>query len=459
MRTLFPSYYPLDESELEALWKNATFVLDTNTLLNLFRIKESSADNILNTLEKIKDRIFIPHHVALELHRNYQSIMCKHRSNFDQVVSKLDAGYASLINSIDSLSIDGRHPIIDSNELKKDIENFKNKQIKKINEKKLDTNFNGHSKKILERLTKILDGKIGEPFNKDSFEQANTEAEKRIKNEIPPGYKDSTKKTFLHNGVEFKGSHGDYFVWKQILNHCSSESIKHLIFVTSDNKEDWWQKESGQTIGPRRELRDEIRTKGKVDHFHMYTEANFLEEIGKIISDSVDKETITDIKSWNKSIKNNYFPIEHTIPKNEIYDLFNRDEISNKDLYDFFNRDEVSSKDLYDFFNRDKVSNKNSYNFFDKKNNINSQPITNKLHKLKKQIEQLENLRNDVTSSILISKQNLAIQFPNTSEIEEWERHQYKVQCKSVEFEMENLSDIKTRLDLLKIQLEILENE
>lgn len=48
-------------------------------------------------------------------------------------------------------------------------------------------------------------------------------------------------------------SYGDYFFWRQVLDHAKAQA-KPVIIVTSEKKEDWWEIVGGQTIGPRYEL-------------------------------------------------------------------------------------------------------------------------------------------------------------------------------------------------------------
>ena len=70
MRELFPGYYRPTEEEFAKLWENCFFVLDTNVLLNLYRYDQKTRDEFLKVLEIIKNRLWIPHQVALEFQEN-----------------------------------------------------------------------------------------------------------------------------------------------------------------------------------------------------------------------------------------------------------------------------------------------------------------------------------------------------------------------------------------------------
>lgn len=62
------------------------------------------------------------------------------------------------------------------------------------------------------------------------FTQLESELEKRNTLSLPPGFKDK--------GKDLNAS-GDLIIWKEILK-CAQEKDKHLIFISADEKSDWW---------------------------------------------------------------------------------------------------------------------------------------------------------------------------------------------------------------------------
>lgn len=340
MKQLFPSYYPLDEQELNELWENATFVFDTNTLLNLFRYKESTSQNILEILgnPRVKERIFIPHQVALELHRNYSNVMSSHTSDFDNIINIIENNMRALTDDIKAMKIDDRHPEIDPKTLISNINSFKEQQIDQIKTSKNNYNFRERSQSLLKNISDIISNKIGNEFSADELKKESSEAEKRIDNKIPPGYKDNKKsETFIFNQKEYSTSHGDYLFWKQTINHCKSNNIKHLIIITNDNKDDWWKKGQGQQSLPRVELREEIRNEAGIHHFTLYSQQDFLREVSQRYMQKVEEETLNDIKStkldFSKPTKEN---LNHLL----INEKLNTQDIkwpTYKNLYDFLN--------------------------------------------------------------------------------------------------------------------------
>jgi hypothetical protein len=129
--------------------------------------------------------------------------------------------------------------------------------------------------------------RIGDAYPPDELEKLHKEAEARYKASIPPGYKDSNK------GDD--SQYGDYVLWRQILDHGKQEG-RHLILVTDDAKEDWWQISAGETLGPRPELRSEYfkHTQGL---FYLYKPAQFLSNAGLTTSTTVSPDVVEEISN------------------------------------------------------------------------------------------------------------------------------------------------------------------
>lgn len=95
---------------------------------------------------------------------------------------------------------------------------------------------------ISERLMALFAGKVGPEPGPDELIEMRKEADRRIKEKIPPGYMDERP--------------GDYIVWKQALGYAKEKNLP-LVFVTSEVKKDWWDRHEGKTAGPRLELLEE----------------------------------------------------------------------------------------------------------------------------------------------------------------------------------------------------------
>ena len=76
------------------------------------------------------------------------------------------------------------------------------------------------------------------------------EGELRYKYKLPPGFKDDKKE-----GIE---KFGDLFIWKEILKLPTNKNTNNIIFVTNDEKNDWWNKDEHGYLEIREELLDEF---------------------------------------------------------------------------------------------------------------------------------------------------------------------------------------------------------
>jgi len=101
---------------------------------------------------------------------------------------------------------------------------------------------------VLLELLVLFEGAVGDDFEDKKKEDIKKEAEQRVANKIPPGYQDDNK--------EGEGAYGDYYLWRQVLEQAKKEN-KPIIFVTSERKDDWWERISGKTTGSRQELMKE----------------------------------------------------------------------------------------------------------------------------------------------------------------------------------------------------------
>lgn len=109
---------------------------------------------------------------------------------------------------------------------------------------------------------------------------------------MPPGYGDSKKAN---------NKFGDLLIWKEIIAYAKSKKLD-IIFVTHDQKDDWWNDVSGKTIGPRVELRKEFYEEtGKM--FHMYTMSSFLSFFTESNGKSIDKTTMDEVELFASVVR------------------------------------------------------------------------------------------------------------------------------------------------------------
>jgi predicted nucleic acid-binding protein len=281
MRDIFPAFFRPSDAGYKALWKDAVFAIDANVVLNLYRYSTETRNQLEATLTSLKSRLFIPHQAAKEFLRNRLSVTAGQANEYSKAIDKLNELAATLTDR-------KKHPYLEEAELP----NF-NDTVERLR-KQLDGQRSSllnrlSNDEILEFIEKTFSGRTGKPFDEAKLFEIAAEGEKRYELRIPPGFEDVKKD---EAGDQFR-KYGDLILWKQIILHAK-EAGKPTIFVTDDSKEDWWLKQSGRTIGPRTELRDEFIT-GASQDFWMYTVDKFIEEAARVTNTQVSETVIAEI--------------------------------------------------------------------------------------------------------------------------------------------------------------------
>lgn len=286
MQKSFKEYYPLTPREKQKIWNEAVFVFDANVLLDLYRYSEDTRKNFLDTIEKMKDQIWIPHQFAFEYQRKRLEVIDGQTSAYGVTAQILQKGYDSICNNITS-----RHPFLKRDDLLEGITTAVQtaiSEIGKVKEKHPDWFSNDPIRKRLDRLFK---GKVGDPI--ENIAEIEKQGDLRYQNKIPPGFKDIIKDKKDPTG---KRKYGDWIGWWQIMQ--MAEKIKKpVIFITSETKEDWWLIVGGKTVSPRPELIKEITKHCGI--FHMYNMETFLTHSDPHIK----KSTIKEIQEISRKIR------------------------------------------------------------------------------------------------------------------------------------------------------------
>lgn len=288
MKNKFPGYYKPSDEEFAQLWETGLFVFDTSALLDIYRYTPKTVDVLLKTMEAIRERLWIPYHVAKEYHKNFCETISKQADKYQvtmQLIDKLNEEFDAKRN----------HPFLSDKLAKETRQLFEKikKELKQEEEKLLNL-LNDNPKK--ERLAEILKEKIGDGFDEKKLLEIYSEGEIRYSNETPPGYKDIKK--------PIPERYGDLIIWKEILEKSTSID-GGIIFITSDKKEDWFHEVKGRVIGPRPELIAEYLS-GKNTSFYCYQTGNFLEFSKKYLKTSITKNAIEEIKEYENQIEKSF---------------------------------------------------------------------------------------------------------------------------------------------------------
>lgn len=290
MKKNFFGYIPYDEETFERLWNNAIFVFDANILLNFYRYSNKTKNQILNNIESLSERLWIPYQTCKEFFDNRVSVIVEQDSVYNNINEIFDL--SDKIEEVKKL----RHSTLDSKKDKMiDILQTCENSLKEILKKDKENSKNIiYDDPNLNRIINIFDNKVGDFIKDEDLKQYQKEIDIRYDNEIPPGYKDKNKKN--------ERKYGDAINWLETIKY-SKKNKKDIIYITDDKKEDWIEIKNGKKIGPRKELLNEFYKKTEGQIVYIYNTEKFLEGFNKYISkeDSVESGIIEEIKDLNKN--------------------------------------------------------------------------------------------------------------------------------------------------------------
>ncbi|WP_338808502.1 PIN-like domain-containing protein [Serratia marcescens] len=303
MRNAFKNRYPRKNDYYDELLKKATIVVDANVLLNMYRYSEDTASYILNILNHVKERVWIPHQVGREFFENRKKIIISQSDSYKETEQQLK----KIVNNFEDSQ---KHPFISKNSttlLSNALESIYN-DLKSSAEKYASLLSKDP---ILDKIFDIYDNRIGNEYSSEDLAKLIEEGKSRYQNKIPPGYMDSGKelrdleKNPSASQYERTRPYGDFIIWKQLIDF--SKDGNDILFITQDVKEDWFEIQSGKKLGPRHELLDEfMNITGNQIYF--YQTDIFLKRITETIGEPTDNNAIEEVRSnaMEQKINNNY---------------------------------------------------------------------------------------------------------------------------------------------------------
>jgi len=289
MRSMFPGHFRPNEEDFHSLWADCMFAVDANVLLNLYRYSPDTRAALEGALIGVKDRLFVPHQAAKEFLKNRLNVTAGQAEEYTKAIRAISDLSSMLGNR-------KKHPFLPETELPGFTEQV-GRLVTQL-EAQRSILFNRlTSDEILQFVEETFEGKTGAPFDKGVLDALVIEGEARYKSEIPPGYRDSKKDITDDPYRRF----GDLIVWQQLIQQAKAEQ-RAVVFITDDKKDDWWIEQSGRTIGPRTELREEFI--GQVQkNFWMYTVDKFIEEAARESQTKVSDKVIEEILEVRQDIK------------------------------------------------------------------------------------------------------------------------------------------------------------
>lgn len=278
---------PTNNEKLE-LWKKAVFVFDTNVLLNLYRYSAKTRNSLLAAFENFKDRVWIPYQVAYEYMNKRCDVIYETVQRYDQFKKEIDSFTNKAVEILRLTSND------------EEISELKRYLYKWLDSNK-DTNLlvvSAEKDEILDKVLEIFEGRVGEQIDEAELRTIKEDGKIRYEKSIPPGFKDDKKKKSQEDD---NNAYGDLIIWKQIIKYAKDQK-SGIVYVTHDQKPDWWNIVKGKTIGPRTELRREFFAETNQE-FHMYSMQGFISTYNRINENPIDKSAVDEVIGLEKADK------------------------------------------------------------------------------------------------------------------------------------------------------------
>lgn len=303
MKSSFQGYYAPDSKELKKLWKQGTFVFDTNVLLHLYRVPKSTREQVLSALVELKDRIWIPRHVGLEFQRRRLGAIHSSHQKTAAVLKDIDKALASYLSAVEKAELKERG-VADADGSLKVISNEAGKVRKTVEDTLAGQLSPVDHDSIRDRLDELFQ-QVGAAPTQEQVTEWDALAKQRFAQKRGPGFEDGNKAEgeepqFYAQGVTYQSQYGDLYIWMQILEHVKQGKIEDIVFVTRDSKEDWWRLAPGEgknraRLSPLEMLVEEMAEAG-AKNFWMYQLDTFLIEAEKQLKVRVSDLTIKDAR-------------------------------------------------------------------------------------------------------------------------------------------------------------------
>lgn len=287
MKNKFDWYLNPSKDELDKAWKHGVLTVDTNVLLDLYRYHEDTRNSLIQSLQKFEGKKWLSHQAATEFFRNRTKVIISSEKAFKQAQDETEKLSASLEAAVTQLKGNRIIPTALAGELESAVKPAIYQAQSKISEAKEGYPKFLQDDPILNQLLSIFDGAVGDDFPDEDKKRIEEQAEQRKNDKIPPGY--------LDDGKDEDRPYGDYFLWLQVIEHAKAQACP-VVLVTSERKEDWWEKISGKTTGPRPELLKEARQVSG-QRVLIYQTERFLEHALQRSKQPVNETAIEEIRA------------------------------------------------------------------------------------------------------------------------------------------------------------------
>lgn len=265
-------------------------VLDTSALLFPYKASKDKLEEITKTYKHLRDssRLVVPAHAA----REFAEQRPKHLTDLYQRLSDHLSKYMSSPKNLD------HYPLLRSLPEFAELTKLETKIETEVSEMRKE-----HAAALKGLLEKVQSWRWNDPvseaykslFSEDvifepdiNSDQLVKEARRRKRYNIPPGYKDvrDTKQ-------DIRNLYGDLKIWFTVLE--VAKQGKHLIFVSMDEKADWYHQSGNAKLYSRFELLEEYKqaSNGKAFYALRLSELLNLYGASREVVEEVEQEEVS----------------------------------------------------------------------------------------------------------------------------------------------------------------------
>lgn len=286
MKNVFSSYFANDEHRLKKLWQECIFVFDTNVYTSVYKRSDDARDAFFKIAESLGGRLWAPYQVVYEYLDNRAKITHDQSKIYAEAITDLQG----LLQSYENTNM---HPFL-SADVYSDFKGVSEKVLMELEDRRRFHDGRITSDDIRDKLVVILDGKVGDKYSIEKLKEIIKEGEVRYANLDAPGFEDVVKHKGSNIFDHVCKRYGDLIIWKQVLEKAKAEE-KSVIMVTEDQKDDWWSRVGGKTIGPLPELVEEFNLVTGQE-FYLYSYYGFLSLANSYLGQDTSSAVIDEVR-------------------------------------------------------------------------------------------------------------------------------------------------------------------
>ena len=293
----FRGFYRATDGDWAQVLSSGLVVLDTNALLDLYRLSPTARDELFSVLEALRERLFVPHQVATEFHRRRLDAVADRIDEIRKAADALDEQAAKVRGLLRTVSAAAHAGDAAVDELQSSFASaFKAAKdfVQSVGSEydlQPDRLLSRENDPVLRRLESLLAGRVAPRPSHEQLEVDIEEAKRRADEGLPPGFKDAKKD---------ENPYGDYLWWAEVVRHASPYQ-DHVLLVCNDvAKGDWTYEKRGMRIGPSTALVEEM-TAVTGQHLLLCTTAELLRQAASHLQVPVSDNTVTETRNLPES--------------------------------------------------------------------------------------------------------------------------------------------------------------